>query len=89
MIDPPKRARTEDAAVRRWFNLWIVATTTFGVSGLLQWMVLPPGGTLAEIAKSVEIAALVVTICCVLRWAVLRERERRESRRNSVGGREP
>jgi hypothetical protein len=76
MTDPPRHARTLDTSVRRWSNLWIGAVTTFGVSGLLQWVVLPPGGTLAEIAKGVEIAAIVVGICGLFRWAVLFERQK-------------
>jgi hypothetical protein len=76
MTNPPRHARTLDTAVRRWSNLWIGAVTTFGVSGLLQWVVLPPGGTLAEIAKGVEIAAIVVGICGLFRWAVLFERQK-------------
>lgn len=83
MTDPPRHARTRDTAVRRWSNLWIAAVTTFGASGLLQWVVLPPGGTLAEIAKGVEIAAIVVAIGGLFRWAILRERSK------GVGGREP
>jgi Na+/melibiose symporter-like transporter len=82
-------ARRGDTAVRRWSNVWIAAVTTFGVAGLLQWVVLPPGGTLAEIAKGVEIAAIVVAICGLFRWAALRERERRKSRSKDVSERKP
>jgi hypothetical protein len=67
MTDPPKHPQACDAAVRRWFNLWIAAATTLGVSGLLRAVVLSPGGTGAEIAKSVEIAAIVVAICGLFR----------------------
>jgi len=80
---------SHEAAVRRWSNLWIAALGTFGVAGLLQWVVLPPGGTLAEIAKGVEIAAIVVGIGAVFRWAVLRERQRGQPRSKDVSEREP
>jgi len=83
MTNPPRYARTLDTAVRRSSNLWIGAVTTLGVSGLLQWVVLPPGGTLAEIAKGVEIAAIVVGICGLFRWAVLFERQKARDDKNS------
>jgi hypothetical protein len=76
MTDPSKYPLASDSAVRRWSNLWIAALTTFGVSGLLQWVVLSPGGTGAEIAKGVEIASVVCGIGAVFRWAVLRERQK-------------
>lgn len=76
MTDSPKHARAGDIAMRRWSNLWIAALGTFGVAGLLQWVVLPPGGTLAEIARGVEIASIIVGIGAVFRWAVLRERQK-------------
>jgi hypothetical protein len=89
MTDQSKNPLASDTAVRRWSNLWIAALTTFGVSGLLQWVVLSPGGTGAEIAKGVEIAAIVVGIGAVFRWAVLRERERGQLRSKDVSEREP
>jgi hypothetical protein len=87
MTDPPNHAQASDTAVRRWSNLWIAALTTFGVSGLLQWVALSPGGTGAEIAKGVEIAAIVVGIGAVFRWAVLRERQRGQPRSKDVSER--
>jgi hypothetical protein len=87
MTTPPSQARTDNAAVRRWSNLWIAAIFTFGTAGLLQWVVLPPGGTLAEIARGIEIAAIVVGIGGLFRWAVMRERNRRQSPSKDVGDR--
>jgi hypothetical protein len=81
MTDPSKHARAGGIAMRRWSNLWIAALTAFGVSGLLQWVVLSPSGTLAEIARGVEIASIIVGISAVFRWAVLRERERGQPRK--------
>jgi hypothetical protein len=83
MTNPLRHARTLDTAVRRWSNLWIGAVTTLGVFGLLRGVVLPPGGTLAEIAKGVEIAAIVVGICGLFRWAVLFERQKAGDDRDS------
>ncbi len=76
MTDPPEHAQTSGALMRRWENLWIAALGVLGVSGLLRWVVLPPGGTPAEIAKGVQIAAVIVGIGAVFRWAVLRERQK-------------
>lgn len=89
MTDSAKEPRSADPAVRRWSNLWIAAVATFGVIGLLRWVVLPYGGTLAEIATSVEIAAIVVAICGLFRWAVLFERERRQRRSEDLTERKP
>jgi hypothetical protein len=82
MTDPAKHPRASDAAVRRWFNLWIAAATTLGVSGLLRAVVLSPGGTGAEIAKGVEIAAIVVAICGLFRWAALYERQKSSDKKH-------
>lgn len=83
MTDQPRQARTLDTRVRRWSNLWIAAVTAFGLSGLLQQVVLPPGGTLTEIAKGVEIAAIIVAICGIFRWAVLFEKQKSRDRKDS------
>jgi hypothetical protein len=83
MTDPPNHAQASDTAVRRWSNLWIAALTTFGVSGLLRWVVLPPGGTLAEIARGVEITSVVVGIGAVFRYAVLYERQKARDDKDS------
>ncbi len=61
-----------DPRERAWFNISIAVMTVFGVSGLLQWIALAPGSTVFEVAKGIEIAALLLSAGALLRWAKLR-----------------
>lgn len=81
--------RIGEAEEGRWSNFWIAAAFVSGVSGLLQWVVLPSGGTLAEIAEGVQVAASVIGVCAVFRWAVLHERVRAQGRPDDEAEQEP
>jgi hypothetical protein len=61
-----------DPRERAWFNVLMAVMTVFGVSGLLQWIILSPGSTVFEVAKGIEIAALFLSVGALLRWAKLR-----------------
>jgi hypothetical protein len=67
-----RRRHGPDQRERTWFYLWIAAGEVFGVFGLLQWIVLSPGSAAFEVAKGIEIAAMLFGIMAILRWAKLR-----------------
>lgn len=75
--------------MRRWKNVWIFALFVVGVGGLCRWVVFSPGGTAAGVVDGVQIAAIVVGLAALFRWAVLRERGRGQPPSKSVGGRKP
>lgn len=65
--------------MRRWENVWIFALFVVGVGGLFRWVVFSPSGTAAGVVDGVQIAAVVVGLVALIRWAVLRERGRGQS----------
>jgi cytochrome c biogenesis protein CcdA len=74
--------------VRRWEYAWIAALFVLGVTGLLRWVVFSSYGAAAGIVNGIQIAAVVVGIVAIFRWAVLRERDRDQSRTKGVSQRE-
>jgi hypothetical protein len=58
--------------VRMWENMWIAALFVVGVGGLLRWVVFSPSGTAAGVVDGVQIAAVVLGLVALFRWAVLR-----------------
>jgi hypothetical protein len=61
--------------MRIWEKVWLSALVVVGVGGLLRW-VLSPSGAVAGVVDGVQIAAVVVGLVAIFRWAVLRERDR-------------
>jgi hypothetical protein len=72
-MNESQEGREVDPRERSWFYIWIAAGEVFGVFGLLQWVVLSPGSTAFEIAKGIWIAAAIVGVWAIFRWAKLRE----------------
>jgi quinol-cytochrome oxidoreductase complex cytochrome b subunit len=71
MMRPPRQQRL----LRKWGDIWALALFIIGIGYLCQW-VFSPGATVTSIIYGVQVAAVIIGIIALFRWAVLRERHK-------------
>ena len=66
-----RRQGPPDPRERTCWRIWIAAGEVVSVCALLQWIVLSQGSTVSEVVEGIQIAAVLLSVGGLLRWAKL------------------